>query len=228
MPAEEFGVATPEKRRAQPTVRQSVGKRRRLQNGKTEAASIAVGSWVTLIAESRRQVDRLKADVACLVTSVNRESVTATVLFPNRLSLFLQQHDGAAVRFRTETQPISRLRACKAEDVTELDRKMILRLCSVISERRGEVASNLSTEAKVDAAVNATAVSSTLDGERMKAFVSCVAKAFAVVQRDIMEKVKLWSAMAEAGFAEHEINSGLQTLEDWNKIMIADDTVFHV
>mmetsp|Transcript_95826 Transcript_95826/g.184809 ORF Transcript_95826/g.184809 Transcript_95826/m.184809 type:complete len:228 (-) Transcript_95826:162-845(-) len=227
MPAAELGVATPEKRRAQPTV-QSAGKRRRWQNGKLEAESIVVGTWVTLLAESRRQVDRLKADVACLVTSVNRESMTATVLFPNRLSLFLQQHDGAAVRFRTETQPISRLRACRAEDVTELDRKMILRLCSVISERKEEAVPKPSTEAKIDVAVNAIAASPTLDGERMKVFVSCVANAFAVARREILEKVKLFSAMAEAGFAEHEINSGLQTLEDWNKIMIADDTVFHV
>jgi len=227
MTAAELGAITPEKRDAPPPVHPSASKRRRLQSGILEAASVTAGSWVTLTPESRRQTDRLKASVACLVTSVNQESATATVLFPNRLSLFLQQHDGAAVRFRTEMQPISRLRPCRVEDVSGLDRKMILTLCSVLSEHREVVASKLGTEAKATQMVEAP-VASTMDGERMKAFVSCVSRVFAAAQREILEKAKLCLAMAEAGFEESEINSGLQIMEDWNKIMVSDDTVFRV
>merc|ERR1711953_934308 len=103
----------------------------------------------------------------------------------------------------------------------------ILTLCFVLSEHKEEVASKLGTEAKVAEMVKAPAVS-TMDGDRMKAFVSCVAKVFAVAKREILEKAKLCSAMAEAGFEEQEINSGLQIMEDWNKIMVSDDTVFRV
>jgi len=227
MSAAELGAVTPEKRDAPPPVHQSAGKRRRLQSGNIEVASVAAGSWVTLTPESRRQADRLKASVACLVTSVNQESATATVLFPNRLSLFLRQHDGAAVRFRTEMQPISRLHACKIEDVSGLDRKMILTLCSVLSEHREEVASKLGMDARATETVEAPAAS-TMDGERMTAFVSGVAKVLVAAKREILEKAKLCSAMAEAGFEEQEINSGLQAMEDWNKIMVSDDTVFRV
>eukprot|EP00931_Biecheleriopsis_adriatica_P118654 TRINITY_DN94003_c0_g1_i1.p1 TRINITY_DN94003_c0_g1~~TRINITY_DN94003_c0_g1_i1.p1 ORF type:complete len:241 (-),score=48.92 TRINITY_DN94003_c0_g1_i1:46-738(-) len=225
---------TPKKRQAERTA-QSTEKKRRVSQ-QSGAPSLEVACWVTVCPPSRKKVDALKASVPCLITSICADSDTATVLYPNRLSLFLQQADGGTVRFRTESVAVSRLCACKAEDVSALDRKMVQILCSVISERKADPSAKVVAKAEAlcedGSAASAAAAQPSpvaeLDKDKLQAFTRCVAKAFLDARRSILQKSQLCTNLVDAGFTQAEVEIGLVRLDDLCKIMISDDTVFRV